>query len=220
MIETASLEFLDQLIQNNDREWFNKNKARYEKARENVLDFTSQVIKGLAEFDPTIPKDLNPKDCVMRIYRDIRFSNDKTPFKTNFGIAISANGKNFNGPGYYVHIQPQVSFAAGGAWYPEAEQLKAIRQEIDYSSGEFLKIVTDPAFKSVFEQLDQEGALKTSPKGYPANHELIKYLRLKSFSASAPLSDKELCKSDSVKTITSKLEKIYPLMVFLRGAIS
>ena len=95
MIELSTLNFLLKLSENNNREWFNANKGAYESSRENVLQFTSELIAGIAKIDSTVPADLNPKDCVMRIYRDIRFSKDKTPFKTNFGIAISSNGKNF-----------------------------------------------------------------------------------------------------------------------------
>src|SRR5687768_15678218 len=173
MIEASTLEFLSKLAENNNREWFNSYKSDYEKSRENVLDFTAKVITGLSKFDNTIPVDLNPKDCVMRIYRDIRFSKDKTPFKTNFGIAISANGKNFKGPGYYVHIQPGKSFVAGGSWFPEAEELKAIRQEIDYNGSELRMILKEPSFIKEFGDLDREGALKTTPKGYSSDHEDI-----------------------------------------------
>jgi uncharacterized protein (TIGR02453 family) len=220
MIEAATLDFLKNVSENNNREWFAADKPAYELARENVLQFTSEVIAGLSKVDLTIPPDLDPKNCLMRIYRDIRFSNDKTPFKTNFGIAISANGKNFKGPGYYLHIQPQKSFIAGGSWFPEAEELKAIRQEIDYNGYELRSILSQPDFKKVFEDLDREGALKTTPKGYPADHENIHYLKLKSFTSTCQVSDKLLSQQSSSKTIVSYLEKLHPLMIFLRNAIS
>ncbi|MBC8053342.1 MAG: DUF2461 domain-containing protein [Sphingobacteriaceae bacterium] len=220
MIEAPTLKFLKGLSQNNNREWFGIHKKDYEASRENVLEFTSKIIADLAAFDDTIPTDLNPKDCVMRIYRDIRFSNDKTPFKTNFGIAISANGKNFKGPGYYIHIQPSKSFIAGGAWYPETDELKAIRQEIDYNGSELRSILNEDGFKKVFEDLDREGALKTTPKGYPADHEDINYLKLKSFTATSQIADTVLTGPGAVKKIVDNLEKIYPLTIFLRNAIS
>lgn len=220
MIKVSTLTFLDELSGNNNREWFNTNKKRYEAARENVLDFTAVLIAGISKFDKTIPSDLNPKDCVMRIYRDIRFSNDKTPFKTNFGIAISANGKNFIGPGYYVHIQPSKSFVAGGSWFPESEYLKAIRQEIDYNGSDLRAILNKPDFIDTFGDLDREGALKTTPKGYSADHADIEYLKLKSFTATCQLTDQELTRAGAEDMISSHLEKIYPLMVFLRNAIA
>ena len=220
MIEPSTIDFLKQLSENNNREWFNANKNDYEAARENVLEFTSKLIAGLAGFDPTIPADLNPKDCVMRIYRDIRFSNDKTPFKTNFGIAISSNGKNFKGPGYYIHVQPSKSFVAGGSWHPEAEELKAIRQEIDYNGSELREILNEAGFKKIFNSLDREGALKTTPKGYAPDHENIEYLKLKSFTATCGISDKVLTQAKADNMISSQLEKLYPFVIFLRNAIS
>jgi uncharacterized protein (TIGR02453 family) len=220
MIEASTLNFLKALSENNNREWFNANKGSYELARENVLQFTSKLISGLAKFDSTIPGDLNSKDCVMRIYRDIRFSKDKTPFKTNFGIAISANGKNFKGPGYYVHIQPGKCFAAGGSWFPETDELKAIRQEIDYNGSDLLTILKTPLFTETFRDLDREGVLKTTPKGYSADHENISYLKLKSFTATSQISDKTLKSADSSDSVVSILERLFPLMTFLRNAIS
>lgn len=220
MIEASTLNFLKKLSENNTRDWFNAHKGDYEAARENVLQFTSKLIIGLSKFDSTIPVDLSPKDCVMRIYRDIRFSKDKTPLKTNFGIAISSNGKNFKGPGYYVHIQPGKSFAAGGSWFPEAEELKAIRQEIDYNGSELRMILKEPSFIKEFGDLDREGALKTTPKGYSSDHEDIEYLKLKSFTAITQVSDKTLTQRSSSDSIISSLEKLFPLMAFLRNAIS
>ena len=220
MIETSTLTFLKSLALNNNREWFSVHKNDYDLARENVFQFTSAVIAGLSKFDSGIPAELQPKDCVMRIYRDIRFSNDKTPYKTNFGIAISANGKNFKGPGYYIHIQPGSSFVAGGSWFPAAEELKAIRQEIDYNGSDLRTIVDSSSFKSVFGELDREGALKTTPKGYPTDHEYIEWLKLKSFTATCAVPDKDLTRPNAAGTLVSKLERIYPLMLFLRSAIS
>ena len=220
MIESSTLNFLQKLSENNNREWFNANKGAYESSRENVLQFTSELIAGIAKIDSTVPADLNPKDCVMRIYRDIRFSKDKTPFKTNFGIAISSNGKNFKGPGYYVNIKPGECFIAGGSWYPETEELKAIRQEIDYNGSEFREILNEPSFKRIFGDLDRESALKTTPKGYPADHEDIEYLKLKSFTITCKISDKDLVQKRSAEIISLNFEKLFPLMSFLRNAIS
>lgn len=220
MIDTSTFIFLKRLSENNNREWFNEFKADYELARTNVLNFTTELITGLSKFDSSIPADLNPKNCVMRIYRDIRFSKDKTPFKTNFGIAVSANGKNFNGPGYYIHIQPGNSFIAGGSWYPEAEQLKAIRQENDYNSSDFRSILANPSFKETFGELDREAVLKTTPKGYSPDHEDIEYLKLKSFTATCKIPDKDFSNMQADEIISLNFEKIYPLLIFLRNAIS
>lgn len=220
MITPQTLDFLNNISENNNREWFQNHKKDYLKAREDCLSFTKEIIQGLSKFDHTVPNDLKPEDCVMRIYRDIRFSKDKTPYKTNFGIAISGNGKNFNGPGYYIHIQPGTSFVAGGSWYPEKDQLNAIRQEIDYNSSEFLDIVKSEDFSSAFGDLDTEGKLKSAPKGYASDHEMIEFLKLKCFIASRQISDKELLNSTSAKAVVQTFQKMFPLMVFLRNAIS
>ncbi|WP_423146879.1 DUF2461 domain-containing protein [Rubrolithibacter danxiaensis] len=220
MVQPSTLQFLKDVSENNNREWFASHKDQYIRSRENLLELTAQIIQKLSETDNQIPADLNPDTCVMRIYRDIRFSTDKTPYKTNFGIGISPRGKNFNGPGYYIQIEPGKSFIAGGSWYPESEQLKAIRQEIDYNSSDFKDIIESGDFKKYFGDFDPEQKLKTMPKGYPADHEMIEYLKLKCFVASRSITDEELQKKDVVDNIVDTLEKLYPLMVFLRNAIS
>ena len=220
MISASSLQFLKNLSENNNREWFQAHKGKFHESRENVLQFTAQLIKNLSEIDSKIPANVSPEDCVMRIYRDIRFSKDKTPYKTNFGITVSPNGKNFNGPGYYIHLEPGKSFIGGGSWYPEAEQLKAIRQEIDYNSEEFSEIIDAEPFKRTFKTLDVEHSLKTVPKGYSADNEFIQYLKLKSFVTTKPLTDKEVTRKDFPDAVSQIFESLYPFIVFLRNAVS
>jgi uncharacterized protein (TIGR02453 family) len=220
MLKPATFDFLADLAKNNNREWFQDNKARHDEARSNVLDFVGELINGLSEIDKTISADLDPKTCVMRIYRDVRFSLNKTPYKNNFGAGISQQGKNFNGPGYYLHIHPEESFVAGGCWMPEAEMLKSIRQEIDYSGSDFRDLVNGAPFKQYFGQPDQEYKLKTTPKGYSADHPDIEYLKLKSFTFTKALDPHELMKPKAAKTVLDGFEKLHPFMVFLRNAIS
>ncbi len=219
MLRSDTFDFLEQLAVNNNREWFQAHKDQHDSARENVLGFIGDVITGLAKIDVTIPTDLNPKDCVMRIYRDVRFSKDKTPYKTNFGAGISPNGKNFNGPGYYLHISPEQSFIAGGCWMPATDHLKAIRQEIDYNSSDFQSILDDKLFKGYFGKLDNEAALKTAPKGYSPDHPNIEYLKLKSFTVSQEITKEELLKTDAAKRIVEGFTALHPFIVFLRNAI-
>jgi len=220
MIKTGTFDFLKDLAKNNNREWFQENKARHDEARTNVLEFVGELIEGLAKIEKTVSADLDPKTCVMRIYRDVRFSLNKTPYKNNFGAGISQQGKNFNGPGYYLHIHPEESFIAGGCWMPEPDMLKSIRQEIDYSGSDFRNIVTDPVFKKYFGEPDQEYKLKTMPKGYSADHPDIEYLKLKSFTFTHKLDPKELTRPDAAKTVLNGFEKLHPFMIFLRNAIS
>lgn len=219
-IKQSTFAFLQSVADNNNREWFQQHKDDYEVARENILEFTQELIKGIGSFDPTIPPSLDPKSCVMRIYRDVRFSLNKLPYKTNFGIGISTAGKNFPGPGYYIHVEPGVSFIGGGTWHPSADELKSIRQEIDYNYTEWLSILEMKDFKKEFGALDTEDKLKTSPKGYPSDHPGIEYLKLKSFIATKQLNDKQLSAETSTDSLIEDVSKLYPFMDFLRNAKS
>jgi len=219
-IEQSTFTFLSSVAKNNNREWFQQHKDDYEAARENVLAFTQELIRGIGSFDPTIPSALDSKTCVMRIYRDVRFSLNKLPYKTNFGIGISAAGKNFPGPGYYIHIEPGVSFLGGGTWHPSANELKNIRQEIDYNFVEWLSILQMKDFREEFGALDTDDMLKTCPKGYRSDHPGIEYLKLKSFIASKQLTEEQLSSETSIDSLTVAASKLYPFMEFLRSANS
>ena len=220
MINPATFDFLEELSSNNNREWFLLNKLRHDNAKANVLEFVNTLILKLSKIDPSISADLDAKNCVMRIYRDVRFSKNKTPYKTNFGAGFSENGKNFKGPGYYLQIHPEESLFAGGYWMPEGEHLKAIRQEIDYNGTDFHKIVDDKAFVNYFGSLDEDYRLKTSPKGYQPDHPDIEYLKLKSFTFSHPLTKSELMSSSAVDEICNGFVRLYPFISFLRNSVS
>lgn len=218
MIAAQTFDFLTQLVQNNDRDWFLEHKADYEQAKENVIQFAGKLLPLLGQFDPLINADLDPKKCVMRIYRDIRFSKDKTPYKNNFGINFKTGYANAD-LGYYVHIQPDRSFVGGGYWMPQGDHLKKIRQEIDYNGAALKSIIADASFIDDFSQFDQQEKLKTNPKGYEADHEFINLLKLKSFAAMHPLSNQELMQKNSIHKIAEHLHKILPLNNFLNQAI-
>ncbi|EHQ28047.1 DUF2461 domain-containing protein [Mucilaginibacter paludis] len=220
MIQSATLDFLKDLAQNNNREWFQDNKQRFEAAKENVIAFTSELIKELKNADPSLSSDIEPKKCVMRIYRDIRFSLDKTPYKNNFGISKLPSGVKSEEIGYYVHIQPGASFAGGGYWMPQAEHLKAIRQEIDYNADDLKKIIDEPGFKKLFGEFRNQEQLKSVPRGYDPTGDNIDLIKLKSFAAMHSFTDAELLKDDSPKRVAAVLANIYPLTVFLNNAIT
>lgn len=220
MLKSETVDFLKQLAANNDRNWFQLNKSRHDLARKDVLHFTASLISELSAIDPFIPQNLDPATCVMRIYRDVRFSKNKAPYKKNFGIGISPHGKNFQGPGYYLHIEPQCSFLAGGCWMPEPEFLRLIRQEIDYNSSEIHHIIDNLEFKKYFGSPDSEYKLKTAPKGYDSGHSDIDLLKLKSFTFSHSLTDDMLMKPDATHQIVHGFHVLYPFIAFLRNAIS
>jgi uncharacterized protein (TIGR02453 family) len=218
MIQQQTLDFLKELVENNNREWFMANKGRYDTARENMIGFTAELIKLVHKFDQDVSPDLDPKKCAMRIYRDIRFSKNKTPYKNNFGVSIPASVSKTGGE-YYFHLQPGKSFIAGGYWMPEAEHLKAIRQEIDYNAHDLTAIVDSAEFVKLFGNFREQDKLKTIPRDYSADNEHIELLKLKSFVALHQLKDKDLLKSNAAETVAAVCSKIYPLNSFLRNAI-
>jgi len=196
------------------------NKDRYEAARENVIVFTAEWLKQMHVIDPSIDESLDAKKCVMRIYRDIRFRKDKTPYKDNFGISIPTKGLKLGRAEYYLQISPGNSFIAGGYWMPEAEHLKAIRQEIDYNANDLKKIIDAPEFISLFGDFRKQEQLKNVPREYGPDNENIDLLKLKSFVAFRQLGEAELMQRDSVAIVTDLCSKIYPLNVFLNNALS
>jgi len=220
MINPATLDFLKELAANNNREWFQANKTAHDKARENVIEFCGELIALLRKTDPAINEALDPKKCVMRIYRDIRFSKNKTPYKNNFGISIPLSGLRNGGVEYYLHLTPGKSFIAGGYWMPEADHLKSIRQEIDYNAHDLKGIIDDAEFIKLFGEFRKQEQLKTVPKGYDAANENIELLKLKSFIVAHDLKDKELVAADAVQNIASVCNKLHPLTVFLKNAIA
>jgi uncharacterized protein (TIGR02453 family) len=220
MIHQQTLDFLKELVDNNNREWFQDNKERYDKARENVINFVSRLIPLLHNVDSSVATDLDPKKCVMRIYRDIRFSKNKTPYKNNFGVSIPTLNSKLGGVEYYLHIQPGKSFIAGGYWMPEAPHLKAIRQEIDYNAAELKTIVDDKEFVKLFGDFRSQDQLKTVPREYSADNENIDLLKLKSFIVMHQLKDKDLQKADCPAYLANVCSKIYPMNVFLKNAIN
>jgi uncharacterized protein (TIGR02453 family) len=219
MIQPQTLGFLTELVDNNNRDWFQANKERYDKARENLIAFTAELISKVHQVDPGVSADLDPKKSVMRIYRDIRFRKDKTPYKNNFGISIPSHGLKLGGAEYYLQIQPGKSFVAGGYWMPEAEHLKAIRQEIDYNAADLKKIIDEPEFVKLFGEFRKQEQLKTVPRDYSADNENIELLKLKSFVVFHPLTDQEVQSPDAIKKVADLCSKIYPLNVFLKNAI-
>ncbi len=220
MLQHTSVQFLKDLSKNNNKEWFDNNRKRYEQAKSDFELLTADVIRRLGQTDETIAH-LQPKDCLFRINRDVRFSKDKSPYKTNMGMSIARGGKKVNFPGYYFHFEPGACFAAGGLWMPMAPELKKLRQEIDYNWDDFKKVVEAEKFKTVFGDLQKSGetSLSRPPKGYDATHPGIEYLKLKSFIASASVSDADIASKDLAVKITAIFEAMRPLIDFCNRAL-
>ncbi len=161
---------------------------------------------------------MKAKDCVFRIYKDVRFSKDKTPYKSNFGASINPGGKKSLVAGYYLHLEPGASFLAGGVYMPQPDMLNAIRQEIDYNTDAFLKILKSASFKKFFKGLDEDDKLKTAPKGFEKDHPHIELLKNKHFIVSYPLSDKQLGEKNADTTILAGFKAMQPFLEYLREA--
>lgn len=214
------LKFLKDIAKNNNREWFEKNKPKYLEAKQNFEDFLEAAHKEMVKFDEGIG-GLNPRKMGFRIYRDVRFSKDKRPYKVNMGAGFSPNGKMEQEPGYYLHLEPNnKSFVAGGIYMPNPENLAKIRQEIDYNADKLLKIFKDKKFKKYFNELDDFDKLKTAPKGYPKDHEHIKLLQHKSFIVSFPFTDAQVKDKKFVKNVAEVCKAIKMLNDYLNEAIA
>jgi len=212
------LSFLNLLEKNNNREWFDKNKKIYLNAKNSFDEFVMQLIQIAKSIDPEIGF-LEPGQCTFRIYRDIRFSKEKTPFKTNFGAYISKGGKNSESAGYYFHLEPTESFVAGGKYMPQGPLLKAIREAIFYESDVFRGIIEKPSFKKHFSGIMGE-TLKTAPQGYPKDHPDIDLLKYKGYAVFKPLNSELLTSADLLKEIRSAWTELKTLNDFLNRAMN
>ena len=219
MLHPGTLQFLKQLEKNNNKAWFDGHRKDYDSAREDFSAMVTGLIKGISGFDPPIGH-LSAKECLFRINRDVRFSKDKRPYKNNLAAYFNKGGKKSNGSGYYLHIEPGKSFAAGGIWMPEPEVLTRIRQEIDYSFAELKKIISSGPFKKMFTAgLTAGEVLKRPPKGYDENNPAIEYIKMKSFIVSKPVDDKVLQNKNAIKEITGIFQAMKPLIGFINKAV-
>lgn len=214
-LSAPTLQFLRELSRNNNREWFNANKQRYEEARGEVIDLVDGLIETLGESDPDVLKT-DAKKSLFRIYRDTRFSEDKTPYKTNFGAKLSS-GK--NSPMYYLHIEPGKSFLAGGLFRPDAATLKKIRPAIQERAEEFVDIISAEPFRQHFRGLSTEQKLVRVPTGFSKDSPVAEYLKLKSFIVRYPVSDEALLSDDATAHFARVYHLMQPLNNFLNGAL-
>lgn len=212
-----TLEFLATLSDHNTKEWMDDNRAWYQEVRAEFIQLVDELIQKMLPWEPGLA-GLRGKDCVFRINRDIRFSNNKDPYKTNFGAAISIGGKHSANPTYYLHVQPGESFTGGGIYMPEAEVLKKIRQEIDYNTETLLKILEDSKFKKQFGELRGD-RLKTAPKGYPKDHPHLSLLQLKSFVVMRSFTDEEVAGEEYMQRVLECFETMKPLNNYLSTAL-
>ncbi|MES2480040.1 MAG: DUF2461 domain-containing protein [Bacteroidota bacterium] len=219
MLQKSTQEFLIELNENNHKAWFDENRKKYEAAKQDFELFISEVLVSCTPLIPEL-EGRKAKDCIFRIFKDVRFSKDKVPYKNNFGAAFGKGDKKAIGGGFYIHFQPgNHNFVGGGIWMPEANSLKAIRQEIDYSFTDFKAIIHKPSFRKMFGDLDQSEKLKKCPKDYTDDNPALEYLKLKSFTVGTALTDKEMMGKDAVSKITTIVKEMKPFIDFLDKAV-
>ena len=218
MLQSSTIQFLKSLKKNNNKEWFDKNRKIYEQAKADYLNFVTILLNEIQGFDTSL-MELQPKQCIFRLNRDVRFSKNKDPYKINFGASFSKGAKKIQTAGYYFHLEPGENFVGGGLWMPMAPDLNKVRQEIDYCFKEFSSILKKPAFKSTYGDMDNSMKLVRPPKGFDIDNPALEYLKLKSFVVTRSIKDSELTDKQLVKNVVKDFKTIAPLVHFLNRAI-
>ncbi len=212
------INFLNNLKENNNRDWFNDNKKEFVELKEQFEAFINQLIPKIQQLDG-FSGSLSAKDCIFRIYRDVRFSKNKLPYKTHFGAYLAPGGRKSPFAGYYVHIEPSGSFAGGGVYHPEPAILKEIRYEIMDRTDEFKDIISAREFKKVFPEIYGE-KLKTSPKGFPKDFKDIDLLRFKSYALVHSINDKTIKSTDFENYLLNLFKTAKPFNAFFNKLIT
>lgn len=214
-------EFLYNIQQNNNREWFQAHKDLYKRAEAHANEIAEQLIEGISAFD-TSCKGLTVKDCTYRIYRDIRFSPDKRPYKTHIGVYVCPGGKKSQLAGYYFHLQPEneeyleSSLISAGLYNPSKEMLKAIREEIMYNGEPFAEALAKAKNFVFFES----SMMTRVPLGYPKDHPYADYLRLRNYAIAQPISDKRLKSKDLLKWALDEFKTAYDFNKLLNNIVT
>ncbi len=221
MIDKNTLKFLEELKGNNSKAWLDDNKKAYEDVKNDILTLTAELITTLSDTDTTIANAyLDPKKCITRLNRDLRFAKDKTPYKTDYYIVLNKNGKNSPSAFYFLHIEPKNCFVGGGVYNPQPEQLKKIRQEIDYAFDDWTRIINDKNFKKIFPSgINNSGVLNRTPKEFGEENQASKFLKMKGFFTMEKLTDREIVTDGTFVKINNYFKTTKPLVDFLNRAI-
>ncbi len=212
-IDPAALQFLSELKANNNREWFQANKSRYETIRAQMKIFYEDVMQGLNQHDEI------EKFKLFRIYRDVRFSHDKTPYNPHFAGSFSRKGKRLRG-GYYLRIRPGESFLAGGFWAPNKEDLFRIRKEFELDDDEIRSILSDRSFVRHFGGDLRGEEVKTAPKGFSKEHPAIDLIRKKGFVAVREFSDQEVLDPDFENQVHEAFKALRPYFDYMSEVLT
>lgn len=211
--------FLGKLAKNNNREWFEKNKESYLEIKESFEEFAAEIYEALSHFDPSLLGQ-DPRKLVFRIYRDVRFSKDKRPYKKFLSAGFSAQGKGTGAPGYYLQLEPgNKSFICAGLYGPASDALAKIRQEIDYNGGALAKLLSDKKFNKYYDGFWEGDPLKTAPKGFAKDHPHIEWLRLRHYVIMHSFADAEVRDQRFLKILIEVMKTGKPLNDFLKHAL-
>ena len=219
MLSKNLLRFLTDLKENNYKEWFHENKPTYQIVKKEFEQYIAHTIADISQFDNSV-KNTDPKKCIFRINRDVRFSKDKSPYKSNFGGFIVPGGRNAGFAGYYIHIEPGNSFLAGGIYMPPPDRLKAIRSDIYENTDEFKTIINNKNFKKHFKEITSENKLKTAPKGFPKDFEDIDLLRHKHYTVIKYINEELITSDKFVDEVRETFKALYPFNSFINEAIN
>lgn len=216
VIEKATLDFVKNIENNNNREWFAQHKNQYTAANTNIIAFADSVLAEMNKHDKI--ETMSGKDSVFRIYRDVRFSKDKSPYH-NYWSGSFKRATKYRRGGYYFHIEPGNSFVAGGFWGPAPEDLKRIRKDIAFDAAPLRKILKSKSFVSMFQTLRGE-QVKTAPKGYDAGHEAIDLLRHKQFILKRHFTDKEVLSKAFLKEASLTFKAMRPFFDYMSEVLT
>ncbi len=221
MIQNSTFKFLNKLRENNNSEWFKANEEEYREARANVISFVSEIILGLSIIDTGIQSQyLVPHKCIKRINRDIRFSLNKTPYKTHFFVLFNPGGYKSEAASYYLQIDPNKSFVGGGVYMPPTNVLNKFRKEIEYNLAEWKDIVNAPSFLEMFPMgVEASSFLKTVPRGFDIESNAIEYLCMKDYHTLRSLTNEELTSPDAVSIVLDAYKEVQPMVQFLNAVM-
>jgi len=216
-INPKTLQFLNALKKNNNREWFHSHKHEYVQVRKNFEEFAEKLLENIKSFDNTL-QHIEVKQCLFRIYRDVRFSPNKEPYKAHFGVYFAKNGgKNSHFAGYYFHLDPNESFFGGGIYMPIPEYLKEIRKEIFYQIDEFKAIIDAPVFRKYYAGIEEIEKLKKAPADFPKDFPEIELLKNRHFFSSHYYNPQDTLKEDFIKYVTTGFQAVKPLVDFINN---
>jgi uncharacterized protein (TIGR02453 family) len=216
VINKESFDFLKNLSKNNNRDWFNKHKELYIQSHQNIIAFADALLAEMNKHDKIAAA--TGKESLFRIYKDVRFSKDKTPYNCRWSGGFNRATKKLRG-GYYFHLEPGKSFLGGGFWRPEPADLKRIRQDIDLNYKDWEKLLADKTFIKTFGKMTGD-KVSSAPRGFTKDHPAIELLRYKQFLVMHKVTDKEVLSPDFVKTVNDIFRKMRPFFNYMSEVLT